>query len=257
MRIRDLAAIVTGGGSGLGAATARALAASGARVTVLDLNEDGARATAEAIGGAFARCDVSDEESVRAALAHARDRHGPARICVSCAGIVTGGKVVGRKGPHPLDTFSRVIQVNLIGTFNVMRLAAADMAALEPLPNDQGDNERGVIVNTASIAAFEGQIGQCAYAASKGGVASLSLPAARELAPLGIRVAAIAPGVFETPMMAAMTPEVLQPLIDSTLFPHRLGKPEEFARLAVHIVENPMLNGATLRLDGALRMAPS
>ncbi|RAU22012.1 3-hydroxyacyl-CoA dehydrogenase [Paramagnetospirillum kuznetsovii] len=250
MNIKALAAIVTGGGSGLGQATARALAAQGAKVAVFDIDAARAEATAKEIGGVFAACDVTDEASTIAALAKARAAHGPARIAVSCAGVVTPGKVVGRKGPMPLETFARVIQVNLVGTFNVMRLAAADMAALEPLDGA----ERGVIVNTASIAAWDGQIGQCAYASSKGGVAALSLPAARELAPLGIRVMAVAPGYMETPMLAGMPEEVMEGLVASTLFPHRLGRPEEFAKMVLAIIDNPMLNGSAIRLDGAVRM---
>jgi NAD(P)-dependent dehydrogenase (short-subunit alcohol dehydrogenase family) len=250
MDIRAMAAVVTGGASGLGAATARALAAAGARVAVFDVNAALAEQVAAEIGGVASACDVTDEASVQAALATARGAHGPARICVNCAGVVTPGKIVGRKGPMPLETFARVIQVNLVGTFNVMRLAAADMAGLEPLATA----ERGVIVNTASIAAWDGQVGQCAYAASKGGVASLSLPAARELAPLGIRVAAIAPGYFETPMLAGMPAEVMDGLVSSTLFPHRLGKPEEYANMVLAIIGNAMLNGSAIRLDGAVRM---
>ncbi|HEY0834896.1 MAG TPA: SDR family NAD(P)-dependent oxidoreductase [Azospirillum sp.] len=253
MDIRNQAAVVTGGGSGLGAATARALAAAGARVTVLDVNEAGVKATAEAIGGVGVVCDVTNPDSVQAALKAGADAHGPARICVNCAGIVVGARVVGKKGPMPLETFSKVITVNLIGTFNVMRLAAEAMTALDPIGED---GERGVIVNTSSVAAFEGQIGQCAYAASKGGVASLTLPAARELAPRGVRVMAIAPGLFETPMMGGMPPEVHASLIAGTLFPHRLGKPEEYADFVLHIVQNRMLNGTTVRLDGAVRLAP-
>ncbi|MGQ9365801.1 SDR family NAD(P)-dependent oxidoreductase [Azospirillum sp. A39] len=252
MDIRNLAAVVTGGGSGLGAATAKALAAAGAKVTVLDVNEAGAQATAEAVGGLAVACDVTDPASVQAALARARDAHGPVRVAVSCAGIVIGARVVGKKGPMPLETFSKVISVNLIGTFNVMRLAAEEMLGLDPLD----DNERGVIVNTSSVAAFEGQIGQCAYSASKGGVAALTLPAAREFAPRGVRVVAVAPGLFETPMMAGMPPDVHESLVAGTLHPHRLGRPEEFAALALHIVQNPMLNGTTVRLDGAVRLAP-
>jgi NAD(P)-dependent dehydrogenase (short-subunit alcohol dehydrogenase family) len=253
MKIQGLAAIVTGGGSGLGQATARALAAQGVKVAVFDMDAARAEATAREIGGVFAACDVADEASTMAAFAKARDAHGPARICVSCAGVVTPGKVVGRKGPMPLETFARVIQVNLVGTFNVMRLAAADMTGLDPLEG----GERGVIVNTASIAAWDGQIGQCAYASSKGGVAALSLPAARELAPLGIRVMAVAPGYMETPMLAGMPDEVMEGLVASTLFPHRLGKPEEFAKMVLAICDNPMLNGSAIRLDGAVRMPPA
>lgn len=253
MLIRDTAAIVTGGGSGLGAETARALARQGAKVAVLDLNEANVQAVAAEIGGIGLVCDVTDAQSVEAALAAARDAHGIARIAVNCAGVATPGKVVGRKGPLALDAFAKVVQINLIGTFNVMRLAAADMLVLEPLDN----GERGVVVNTASIAAFDGQIGQVAYAASKGGVASLSLPAAREFAPAGIRVMAIAPGYFGTPMVNSMPQEVLDSLVASTLFPHRLGLPEEYARMVLSIIDNPMLNGSTIRLDGAVRMPAS
>lgn len=250
MDIRNTAAIVTGGGSGLGAETARALAKQGAKVAVLDLNEANVQAVAAEIGGIGLVCDVTSAESVEAGLAAAREAHGIARIAVNCAGVATPGKVVGRKGPLALDAFAKVIQINLIGTFNVMRLAAADMLGLEPLDN----GERGVVVNTASIAAFDGQIGQVAYAASKGGVASLSLPAAREFAPAGIRVMAIAPGYFGTPMVNGMPQEVLDSLVASTLFPHRLGLPEEYARMVLSIIDNPMLNGSTIRLDGAVRM---
>ena len=253
MLIHNSAAIVTGGGSGLGAETARALAKQGAKVAVLDLNQAAVTAVAAEIGGVGVVCDVTCAESVEAALAAARDVHGPARIVVNCAGVATPGKVVGRKGPMPLDSFAKVIQINLIGTFNVMRLAAADMLGMEP----QDNGERGVIVNTASIAAFDGQIGQVAYAASKGGVASLSLPAAREFAPSGIRVMAIAPGYFGTPMVNGMPQEVLDSLVASTSFPHRLGLPEEYARMVLSIIDNPMLNGSTIRLDGAVRMPPA
>ncbi|MGE4278863.1 MAG: SDR family NAD(P)-dependent oxidoreductase [Magnetospirillum sp.] len=253
MIVSNCSAIVTGGGSGLGAETARALAQQGAKVAVLDLNEAAVQEVAAEIGGFGAVCDVTNAESVENAIAAARAQHGVARICVNCAGVATPGKVVGRKGPLALDAFAKVIQINLIGTFNVMRLAAADMLTLDPLDN----GERGVVVNTASIAAFDGQIGQVAYAASKGGVASLSLPAAREFAPAGIRVMAIAPGYFGTPMVNSMPQEVLDSLVASTLFPHRLGLPEEYARMVMSIIDNPMLNGSTIRLDGAVRMPAS
>jgi NAD(P)-dependent dehydrogenase (short-subunit alcohol dehydrogenase family) len=253
MRIGGQSAIVTGAGSGLGAATARALAEAGARVAVLDLNGEAAQSVAREIGGLAVACDVSDAESAERAIATARDAHGPARIAVNCAGIAPAARIVGRNGPMPLAEFERVIRVNLIGTFNMLRLASADMSGLEPL---EDDGERGVVINTASIAAFEGQIGQSAYAASKGGVASLTLPAAREFARSGIRVVAIAPGTFETPMMAAMPDEVKQALAAKTPYPPRLGRPEEFSRLVLHIVDNVMLNGSVLRLDGALRMEP-
>lgn len=252
MQIAGAAALVTGGASGLGAAAARALAAAGARVAVLDLNRDAAEEVARAIGGIAVACDVGDAAAAERAVAEARSAHGPARVLVSCAGVATAGRIVGRDGPAPLAAFERVVRVNLIGTFNLLRLAAADMAGLDPLE----DGERGVVVNTASIAAFEGQVGQAAYAASKGGVASLTLPAARELARSGVRVVAIAPGLFATPMMHGLPEEVQQSLGASVPFPARLGDPAEFARLVLHIVENRMLNGGTIRLDGALRMAP-
>jgi NAD(P)-dependent dehydrogenase (short-subunit alcohol dehydrogenase family) len=252
MDVRNNAAIVTGGGSGLGAATAKALAAAGAKVAVLDLNADAVAGIAAEIGGLGLVCDVTSAESVQAALDAARAAHGAARVVVNCAGVATPGKVVGRKGPLELEKFAKVVQINLIGTFNVMRLAAADMLGLDELAGA----ERGVIVNTASIAAFDGQIGQCAYAASKGGVAALSLPAAREFSPAGIRVVAIAPGYFGTPMVTGMPDDVLDSLVASTLFPHRLGHPDEYARMVMAIVDNAMLNGSTIRLDGAVRMPP-
>ena len=252
MLLKSHAAIVTGGGSGLGAATARALAKDGAKVAVLDVNEDGARKVATEIGGVAVKCDVSDGPSAEASVAKARDAHGPARILINCAGIGIGVRIVGRNGPHPLDQFMRVINVNLVGSFNLMRLAAADMQKLDALP----DGERGVIVSTASVAAFEGQIGQAAYSASKGGIVALTLPAAREFAPMGIRVNTIAPGLFATPLMGSLPPEVQQSLGASVPFPQRLGKPEEYAQLVKSIIENDMLNGEGIRLDGALRMQP-
>jgi NAD(P)-dependent dehydrogenase (short-subunit alcohol dehydrogenase family) len=252
MQVKDQAAIVTGGGSGLGAATARALAGEGAKVAVLDINEEGARRVAGEIGGLALKCDVSDGPSAEAAVAAARKAHGAARILVNCAGIGIAMRIVGRNGPHPLEAFSRVINVNLIGSFNLMRLAAADMQTLEPL----ADGERGVVISTASVAAFEGQIGQAAYSSSKGGIVALTLPAAREFAAMGIRVNTIAPGLFATPLMASLPPEAQQSLGASVPFPRRLGKPEEYARLVLDIVANPMINGETVRLDGALRMQP-
>ena len=252
MELKGQAAIVTGGGSGLGAATASLLAAGGCRVALIDINEAAAKAHAAAIGGIGIRCDVGESASAEAAMAAARAAHGPARILVNCAGIGTAGRVVGRDGPLKLEAFERTIRVNLIGTFNMIRLAAADMSGLEALE----DNERGVIVNTASIAAFDGQVGQAAYAASKGGVVAMTLPIARELARAGVRVMTIAPGVFETPMVAGLPPEVKQSLGDGVPFPQRLGMPADYAALVGHIVANRYLNGETIRLDGALRMAP-
>ncbi len=252
MDVKGQAAVVTGGGSGLGAATAIRLAEAGARVAVLDVNMEAAQGVAAKTGGLAIACDVSDADSAAAALAKASLAHGPARILVNCAGIGTAKRILGRDGPMPLGDFERVIRVNLIGSFNMMRLASADMAKLEPL----GDGERGVIVSTASVAAFEGQVGQAAYSASKGGVAALTLPAARELSQFGIRVLAIAPGLFLTPMLKSLPEEVQTSLGQSIPFPKRLGKPEEFAALVLHCVENLSLNGEVIRLDGALRLPP-
>jgi NAD(P)-dependent dehydrogenase (short-subunit alcohol dehydrogenase family) len=252
MDIQGTAAIVTGGASGLGAATAAHLASLGARVTLFDLNEEAGNAHAEAIDGRFAKVDVSSEDDVVNAVAAAREAHGVARILINCAGIGPGSKTVGRKGPHSLSLFKKVIEVNLIGTFNCVRLAAADMAGEEPTAT----GERGVIVNTASIAAYEGQIGQVAYSASKGGIVGMTVPLARDLAKLGIRVCTVAPGIFATPLLMGLPEEVRASLGASVPFPSRLGDPTEFASLVGHIVSNPMLNAETIRLDGALRMAP-
>lgn len=252
MKIENLSAIVTGGASGLGAETARHLAQAGVKVALLDVNMELAEAVAQEIGGIAISCDVSDATSAERAIAQAKDVHGTARILVNCAGIGVPGRIVSKKGPMPLDTFAKVININLIGTFNLMRLAAADMMQTEPLE----DGERGVVISTASVAAYEGQIGQAAYASSKGGIVSLTLPAAREFARFGIRVNTIAPGLFHTPLLGNLPEEVQQSLAASIPFPQRLGLPDEFAKLAVHIVENRFLNGEVIRLDGALRMAP-
>lgn len=252
MEVKSHSALVTGGGSGLGAATARALAKAGALVAVLDINGENARNVAAEIGGLAITCDVSDAASAEAAVSAAQAAQGAARILVNCAGIGTAGRIVGRDGPMPLASFKRVIDVNLIGSFNLMRLAAAAMQALAPL----ADGERGVIISTASVAAYEGQIGQAAYAASKGGIVALTLPAAREFARFGVRVNTIAPGLFLTPLMDTLPPDIQQSLGASVPFPARLGKPEEYARLVLDIIANPMLNGETIRLDGALRLAP-
>ena len=253
MDIGGHTALVTGGASGLGEATARCLAAAGAKVGVLDRDEERARTVAAEIGGAAAACDVVDPASHEAAVAAVRATLGPARILVACAGIAPGAKLVGRDGKaSPLDKLTRAIHVNLIGTINSCRLAAADMAAQAPLD----DGERGVIVTTASVAAFEGQIGQLDYAASKGGVAAMTIPLARELARDGIRVNAIAPGLMDTPMMASLPEQVRQSLVETTLYPKRLGHAGEYAALAAHIVENRFMNGSVIRFDGALRMAP-
>ena len=248
MDVSGHSAIVTGGASGLGLATARALAAAGARVAVLDVKP----ADLGIEGVICLACDVADAASAEAAVARAAEAHGPARVLVNCAGVVTAARIVGRDGPAPLDAFARVIQINLVGTFNLMRLVAAGASTLEPLAG----GERGVIVSTASVAAYEGQVGQAAYAASKAGIIGLVLPAARELAGVGIRVCAIAPGLFETPMLQGLPQDVQDKLGAAIPFPSRLGRPEEFAQLVLAIVANPMLNGETIRLDGALRMQP-
>jgi NAD(P)-dependent dehydrogenase (short-subunit alcohol dehydrogenase family) len=248
MELDGIGALVAGGASGLGEATARELAARGARVTIADLNEERGAQLAAEIGGAFAAADVTDEAQVGAAV----ESVSGLRLAVSCAGIGWAERTVGKDGPAALQPFETVVRVNLIGTFNVLRLAAAAIAAADP----DAEGERGVVVMTASIAAFDGQIGQTAYAASKGGVVGLTLPAARDLARLGIRVCTIAPGLFDTPLLAALPQEARDALGASIPFPPRLGRPEEYAKLACHIAENTMLNGEVLRLDGALRMAP-
>jgi NAD(P)-dependent dehydrogenase (short-subunit alcohol dehydrogenase family) len=249
MEIAGLAVIVTGGASGLGGATARHLAALGAKVTIFDLNEESGRAHAQAIGGQFIKVDISREDSVIAALDEAERFHGVARVFVGCAGVALGEKTVGRDAvPHSLRQFRDTIEVNLIGNFSVSSRFAARLSEIA--------EERGVIINTASVAAYEGQIGQVAYAASKGGVVAMTLPMARDLASLSIRVVTIAPGLFWTPMLAALPQEAQDSLGSQVPFPARLGKPQEYAHLVESIVRNPMLNGETIRLDGAIRMAP-
>jgi len=252
MKLAGAAAIVTGGGSGLGKATAEAFAAKGARVAVLDRNAEAAAAVAAAISGLALAADVADSASTEAAVARAAAAHGPARILVNCAGIGVAKRVVGRDGPQPLADFETVIRVNLIGTFNMIRLFAAAASKLDPL--DGG--ERGIVVNTASVAAYEGQVGQAAYSASKGGVVAMTLPIARELAQFGVRVNAIAPGLFLTPMLLGLPQEAQESLGRSVPYPARLGEPAEYAALAAFIVENSYLNGETIRIDGALRLAP-
>ncbi len=252
MDFKNVPAVVTGGASGLGEGAARALAAAGAKVAIFDLNEERGQQTAEELGGIFVRCDVSSAESAEAAFAAAREVHGACGIAVNCAGIAPAGKIVGKEGPMPLENFDKVIQVNLVGSFNILRLAAADMATREP----NADGERGVIISTASIAAYEGQIGQVAYSASKGGVVAMTLQAARELARQGVRVNTIAPGLFLTPMMSGFPQEVQDSLAATLPFPQRLGHPDEYGMLVEQIVKNPLLNGETIRLDCALRMAP-
>jgi NAD(P)-dependent dehydrogenase (short-subunit alcohol dehydrogenase family) len=249
MQIEGANAFVAGGASGLGAATARRLHAGGAKVTIADLNAEKGEALAEELGANFVSCDVTEPDQVEAAIAAAGD---DLRISVCCAGVGWAEKVAGKRGPHQFEPFRITVTVNLIGTFNVLRLAAAAMLANEP---DDG-GECGVIVNTASIAAYDGQIGQIAYAASKGGIVGMTLPAARDLASARVRVCTIAPGLFDTPLLAALPEEARTALGESVPHPHRLGTPKEYAALAAHIVENPMLNGEVIRLDGALRMAP-
>ena len=254
MKIEDGVFLVTGAASGLGAAVARMAAGRGARVLLADVNEAAGQALAAELGARarFLRTDVTSGPDAEAAVRTAREALGPVSVLVNCAGVAPGERIVGRDGPHALDSFARAININLVGTFNMLRIAAAAMAGNDP----QEGGERGVIVNTASVAAFEGQIGQAAYAASKGGVAALTLPAARELARHGIRVMAIAPGIFATPMMAGLPQDGQESLGRTVPFPPRLGRPEEYAALVAHIVENQMLNGEVIRLDGALRMAP-
>ncbi|CAM2158736.1 MULTISPECIES: 3-hydroxyacyl-CoA dehydrogenase [Paraburkholderia] len=251
MQIRDNVFLITGGASGLGAATARLIAAEGGKVALADLNEEAGQALAKELGGAFVKCNVASEEDGARAVA-AATALGTLRGLVNCAGIAPAIKTVGKDGPHPLDAFSKTISVNLIGTFNMIRLAAAAIA--QTAPNAGG--ERGVIVNTASVAAYDGQIGQAAYAASKGGVVAMTLPVARDLSRSGIRVMTIAPGIFETPMLLGMPQDVQDALGAMVPFPPRLGKPDEYAMLVKQIVENPMLNGEVIRLDGAIRMQP-
>lgn len=251
MDINQCAAIITGGASGMGAATARLLSSLGAKVALLDLNVEAAEQIAKEVNGIAIQCDVTQEDSVKNAVAAAQAKQGAARICINCAGIVHGRRMVNQQGPMPLDEFRKVIDINLIGSFNVMSHVAAAMIPLDTVGDSE---ERGVIINTASVAAFEGQIGQTAYSASKGGIVSLTLPAARELSKFGIRVMTISPGLVDTPMFAKISPEARASLGAMVPFPKRLARPEEYAMLARQIIENPMLNGEVIRLDGALRM---
>jgi NAD(P)-dependent dehydrogenase (short-subunit alcohol dehydrogenase family) len=252
MDIENSGALVAGGASGLGEATARALTARGATVTIADVNAEKGEALCSELGARFVACDVREEEQVQAAVDAAAEADGGLRISVCCAGTGWAQKVAGSKGPHPLAAFEVIVGINLIGTFNVLRLAATKMLEVEPL----ADGERGVCVNTASIAAFDGQIGQIAYSASKGGVVGMTLPAARDLASSAIRVVTIAPGLFDTPLLAALPQDAREALGKSIPYPPRLGRPAEYAALACHVIENTMLNGEVIRLDGALRMAP-
>lgn len=250
---QGISALVTGGGSGMGAATARALAAAGAKVALLDVKQESATLVAKEIGGIAIACDVTNGESVAAAITTATTAHGAPRIVVHCAGILIGKRILGKEGVADLEHFAKVVNVNLVGAFNILRLSAAAMEKLEPLTKS---GERGIIINAASIAAFEGQIGQVAYSASKGGVVAMTLPAARELARVGIRVMAIAPGAVSTPMIGEVPDDIRKSIEASVPFPSRFAEPEEFASLALHIVENEMLNGTVIRLDGATRLTP-
>jgi NAD(P)-dependent dehydrogenase (short-subunit alcohol dehydrogenase family) len=255
MRLDGATFLITGGASGLGAACARTFVAGGANVVVADLNSEGGEALAQELGerARFAQTDVVNEESVREALALAKNAFGSLQGVVNCAGVGIADRVVGKSGPHPLDVFAKVVTINLVGTFNVIRLAATEMSAGEVQPGTTG--ERGVIINTASVAAFDGQIGQAAYSASKGGIVGMTLPIARELARYGIRVVTIAPGIFDTPLLAGLPEAARESLGQQVPYPPRLGRPDEYAALARHIVENEMLNGETIRLDGAIRMS--
>ena len=254
MQIGGSVFLVTGGASGLGGATARMMAGAGGKVVIADLKEKEGNALATELGAAarFVRTDVTDEASAKAAVTAALDAFGAVHVLVNCAGVVYGEKTLGKEGPHALASFARVVNINLVGTFNMLRLAAAAMAKNAP----NGEGERGVIVNTASVAAFDGQVGQAAYAASKAAVAGMTLPVARDLSRNGIRVMTIAPGVFETPMVQGLPPNIQESLAASVPFPNRLGRPAEYAALVLHLCRNPMINGEVIRLDGALRMAP-
>lgn len=254
MQLQDKIAVITGGASGLGLATARVLLARGVRVALFDLNAENGSAVAAELGAnaLFCQVNVSDEASVQAGLAAVSAKWGGVHVVVNCAGIGSAQRTVGKNGPHSLEVFNKVIMVNLVVTFNVTRLAAAEMAKNDP----NADGERGVIINTASVAAFDGQIGQVAYSASKGGVVGMTLPLARDLATLGVRVNTIAPGIFNTPLLQSSPDSVKLPLIEMTQFPKRLGVPEEYGQLVAHIAENSFLNGETIRIDGAIRMAP-
>ena len=251
MQLQDVAVLITGGGSGLGAATARAMAAKGAKIGVIDQNKENAEKVAAEVKGVALHADVTDEEAIKAAIAKAEAAHGIARVLMNCAGIGGSARIVGKQGVYPLDKFTRVVMVNLVGTFNVLRLFTEQLLKAPPV-----GEERGVIINTASVAAYEGQIGQVAYSASKGGVVGMTIPVARDLAQHLIRVNTIAPGLFLTPLLMGLNEEARKSLGAQVPHPARLGDASEYGALAVHIVENPMINGETIRLDGAIRMAP-
>lgn len=250
--VKDIVAIITGGGSGIGAETAKVLSQSGIKPALWDMNLDGAKNIAAETGGLAVECDVTSEDSVTTALEKTATELGAPRVLINCAGILIGKKIIGRDGPADLEHFHKTLHVNLLGTFNTMRLVAAHMAGLDPVSDD---GERGVIINAASIAAYEGQIGQVAYSASKGGIVGMTLPAARDLSRSGIRVMAIAPGAVETPMMAGVRDDIREAIEQNVPFPSRMAKPEEFGALALHIIENEYLNGSVIRLDGGARLA--
>lgn len=253
MKLKDTVILITGGASGLGAATSQYLANHGAKLGILDLDKNAVEALAKEINGVGVVCDVTKEEQIVAALQQVKDKLGTPRVCINCAGILDGGRIVGRDGPMKVEHFRQVVEIDLIGTFAVMAFTLAEMMKLEPVPETE---ERGVVINVASVAAFEGQIGQVAYSASKAGVVGMTLPAAREMGKFGIRVVSVAPGVFETPMMKKASDKVRSSLLESCIFPKRFGLPEEFAKFIAHIIDNPMINGDTLRLDGSARMPP-
>jgi NAD(P)-dependent dehydrogenase (short-subunit alcohol dehydrogenase family) len=253
MDLKGIVAIITGGGSGLGEATAYHLASRGAKIAVLDTNQENSERVAKEINGIGLVCDISNEEAVKKALEQIKNKLGAPRVCINCAGILDGGRIVGREGPMKVEHFRKVIDINLTGTFIVMELLLANMMQLEPLAETE---ERGIVINVASVAAYDGQVGQVAYSASKGGIIGMTLPAAREMGQFGIRVVAIAPGVFETPMMQKASEKIRSGLLQSAIFPNRFGKPLEFAKLVAHIIENPMINGDAIPLDGAMRMPP-
>jgi len=253
MELKNTVVVITGAGSGLGASTAHYLGKKGAQIAVLDVNKDAVDQVAKEINGLGIICDVTNEESVKSALKQVKEKFGAPRVCINCAGILGGERIVGREGPMKVEHFRKVIEIDLVGTFIVMEFALAEMMTLDPLP---ATNERGVVINVASIAAFEGQIGQVAYSASKAGVIGMTLPAAREMGKFGIRVVAVAPGVFETPMMQKASDKIREGLLANAIFPNRFGQPEEFAKFVAHIIDNPMINGDALPLDGAMRMPP-
>lgn len=253
MDLKNTVVIITGGASGLGASTAHHLASHGAKIGILDVNKDAIEQVAKEVNGIGVVCDVTNEESVKNAIDQVKAKFGTPRVCLNCAGILGGERIVGREGPMKVDHFRKVIEIDLVGTFIVMEHALAEMMKLDPVP---GTDERGVVINVASIAAYEGQIGQVAYSASKSGVMGMTLPVAREMGKFGIRVISIAPGVFETPMMKNAPEKIRDGLLANAVFPKRFGIPEEFAKFVAHIIDNPMINGDTLPLDGAMRMPP-